>query len=372
MKVQGLLVLLTLSLLAGGVSTAHRPAQAGSAPSVWQVHDPIVHSNLAIFPVTASSSHTTKNYITLDEGLAAGTVKVTELGAGLVRRRPGTRPRPIPEQARVNQLALVNESDKALILLAGEIVTGGKQDRVIAKARIIPPGADPLPLDVFCVEPGRWSGALLAFGTLNLMASPKLREKAQVAKSQDEVWAAGRVTVGELAAASGEPSSGRASTSYAVVVENKALKERVDSTAATLQQDYEKALRHQLRGKNVVGVVVAVNGEVILADLFAERALFEKYWPKLLRSYVVEALSVPRVEHARASRDDAERFLAEQEGKQLIEVEPGEYRLVEVQHPRYAIFELSSLVEKSEPRLHFNKLRKETRTEPIRPLHRPR
>ena len=145
------------------------------------------------------------------------------------------------------------------------------------------------------------------------------------------------------------------------------LKRKIDSTAADLQQEYEKALRTQLRGKELVGVVVAVNGEVIWADLFAEPALFEKYWPKLLRSYVVEALSVPRVEHARATRDDAERFLAEQEGKQIIEVEPGEYRLLEVQHPRYAIFELTSLLEKAEPVLHFNKLRKEPTARPRLP-----
>ncbi|MBI4461836.1 MAG: hypothetical protein HY653_02920 [Acidobacteria bacterium] len=371
MKVRGLVILLGASLLAFGVFSAYHPAQASRIEPPWQVHEAIVHSNLAIFPVTSSTFHDTRNYITLDEGLTAGTVKVTELGAALVRRRPGVRPRPLPDRARVNQLVLINDSDKALILLAGEIVTGGKQDRVIAKDRVIPPGADPLPLDVFCVEPGRWSGVSVAFGTKSLMAAPNLREKAQVAKSQDEVWASGRQAAESVADAAGV-AGGVSSSSYAVMAEGE-LKRKIDSTAAALQQDYEKALRNQLRGKKVVGVVVAVNGEIIWADLFAEPALFEKYWPKLLRSYVVEALAVPRVEHARASRQDAEHFLTEQEGKQLIEVEPGEYRLVEVEHPRYAIFQLSSLLEKAEPLLHFNKLRKETvRPESIRPLHRPR
>jgi len=34
----------------------------------------------------------------------------------------------------VNRLVLVNNSKRPLLLLAGEIVTGGKQDRVIGKA----------------------------------------------------------------------------------------------------------------------------------------------------------------------------------------------------------------------------------------------
>jgi hypothetical protein len=57
----------------------------------------------------------------------------------------------------VNQLVLVNRSKRPLLLLAGELVSGGKQDRIIAKDRIVAPGAEPLPLDVFCVEHGRWS-----------------------------------------------------------------------------------------------------------------------------------------------------------------------------------------------------------------------
>ena len=59
---------------------------------------------------------------------------------------------------------LVNNSKRPLILLAGEIVTGGKQDRVIGKDRIIPAESDPIDLGVFCVEPGRWTGSSDRFG----------------------------------------------------------------------------------------------------------------------------------------------------------------------------------------------------------------
>ncbi|MEI9970328.1 MAG: DUF6569 family protein [Terracidiphilus sp.] len=56
----------------------------------------------------------------------------------------------------VNTLVLVNHSKRPLLLLAGEIVTGGKQDRIVAKDRIVPADADPIDLGVFCIEPGRW------------------------------------------------------------------------------------------------------------------------------------------------------------------------------------------------------------------------
>jgi len=47
----------------------------------------------------------------------------------------------------------------------------------------------------------------------------------------------------------------------------------------------------ELRERNAVGVVVAVDGRLIWADLFASTALLEKYWPKLIRSYAAGSLT---------------------------------------------------------------------------------
>jgi len=366
--------LLALLLVAGTATGPLAMSRIAPTPESyrWQTHEPVVYSNLALFPVTTAYTNNSSGYITLDEGLATGEVEVSELGA-LVRCRPHTR---CAGQAQVNTLALVNRSQKALILLAGEIVTGGKQDRVISKDRLVLPGAEPLPLDVFCVEPGRWHGASAAFEGKSFMAAPSVREKAAVAKNQQEVWdATGRVRQGMAAAAPQAAQQDlQRSSSYAQLERSEALKGRIDAATGALQQDYERALRGALRGKNIIGVVVAINGEVVWADLFADAALFERYWPKLLRSYVVEALSVPAIEHARATAADAQRFLLEQNGREISETEPGQFRLRQVDHPRYSVFELMSLFEKNEPLVHFNKLRKE-RIEypgPIRPLQRPR
>src|SRR5208283_6126627 len=112
---------------------------------------------------------------------------------GLARTRDG-RPVAVPEYsggASVNQLVLINRSKRPLLLLAGELVSGGKQDRIIAKDRIVAPGSEPLPLDVFCVEHGRWSSGS-QFTAAKTMVHPSVREQAAVNQSQPRVWASVR------------------------------------------------------------------------------------------------------------------------------------------------------------------------------------
>jgi hypothetical protein len=83
----------------------------------------------------------------------------------------------------VNTLVLVNHSKRPLLLLAGEIVTGGKQDRIVAKDRIVPADADPIDLGVFCIEPGRWTESSANFGAAgksalkSFMVQPEVRER---------------------------------------------------------------------------------------------------------------------------------------------------------------------------------------------------
>src|SRR5438552_15284236 len=110
----------------------------------------------------------------------------------MVRGRDG-RPVLIPQTtgASVNQLVLVNRSKRPLLLLAGELVSGGKQDRVIGKDRIVPVGAPPLPLDVFCVEHGRWTGSS-QFAAAKTIVHPRVRERPAVDQKQTEVWDAVR------------------------------------------------------------------------------------------------------------------------------------------------------------------------------------
>ena len=179
---------ITLLVLAAIVVPCLLQAGEVSQPSGFSLLDPIRSGNLTVFPVVANKSYDTAQFLTLDEGIRSGDVVVTEAGQaqGLIRRRPGYRltPYPIRDNA-VNQLVLINNSNRPLLLLAGEIVTDGKQDRVIGKDRIVPAESDPVDLSVFCVEPGRWTAAAgkpnfdnTASGGMAVLASPAVRATA--------------------------------------------------------------------------------------------------------------------------------------------------------------------------------------------------
>ena len=188
-----------LMLVAIGVVVS-RPVKGGEVGiSRYQVLDPIRHGNLTIFPVVASTSHDTHAFLTLDEGLRSGDVIVSEAGSVSPLVRPRHDGRVWHERrgdgAEVNRLVLVNNSKKPLLLLAGEIVTGGKQDRIIGKDRLVPAESDPIDLSVFCVEPGRW---VAASGNYNFkapavgvasgaMVQPSVRSKAMSDKDQARV-----------------------------------------------------------------------------------------------------------------------------------------------------------------------------------------
>ena len=193
-------------------AVAHAPATPGASPepdpspaaeNSWRLLPGITYENITLFPVVSSAGADTSMFLTLDEGLASGEVVVTEQGSGGLFRSEGRAPRPdFNRGAAVNQLVLINRSKRPLLLLAGELVSGGKQDRIIGKDRIVPVGSEPLPLDVFCVEHGRWSSGS-RFSAAKTMVHPSVREQAALAKDQNFVWNAVRAGSTAQSAVSG-------------------------------------------------------------------------------------------------------------------------------------------------------------------------
>jgi len=326
----------------------------------WRLLDPVTYENITIFPVVSSVEHDTGIFLTLEEGLSSGEVVVSEEGGqGLARTRDG---RPITPAYNsgpsVNQLVLVNRSKRPLLLLAGELVSGGKQDRIIAKDRIVAPGAEPLPLDVFCVEHGRWSSGS-QFTSANTMVHPSVREQAAVKQSQTEVWGSLRAgtTAAAPAAVAGQPAPPRArisadaiseaveveapTQSYTKIYKGSRVGTSVDSFVDEVQRRFHRTTSG-LKGERVVGVVVAYGGEVAWSDIFASGDLFDHYWNKLLRSYAVEALARPTLRET-ADRDDAREFLRRLGGMERQESEPGVYRWLEITEGRYSQIELEAL-----------------------------
>ena len=358
----GVVVIATFGGLAFVWAAPHSSKASQRPEGDWRILDPISYENISIFPVVSGSSQDTSSFLTLEEGLASGEVIVSERGAtGMVRRRGDLRPIVVPQYdsgASVNQLVLINRSKRPLLLLAGELVSGGKQDRIIGKDRIVPAGAEPLPLDVFCVEHGRWTGSSAQFNASKTIVHPSVREQAAVEKEQTQVWAA--VTNGSSAKPPARSSAAPApaprlsvealadtisseapTQSYQKIYEGTRVGGSVDSFVDQLQRRFARATSG-LKGERVVGVVVAYGGEVAWSDIFASSDLFHQYWSKLLRSYAVEALARPTLRET-ASPDDAREFLRRPNGREVQETEAGVYRWREITEGPLALIELDAL-----------------------------
>jgi hypothetical protein len=321
----------------------------------WRLLDPVTYENISIFPVVSSNSQDTSPFLTLEEGLSTGEVLVREQGSEVIVRGRDGRPVPVPPYnngASVNQLVLINRSRRPLLLLAGELVSGGKQDRVIGKDRIIPAGAPPLPLSVFCVEHGRWTG-VSQFAAARTIVHPSVRERAAVDQKQAEVWDAVRSgTTAKAAPASPAPrmsmqdiqgaidTNGR-TEAYEKIYQSRAVGVSIDDFVEEVRVRFARATSG-LKDERVVGVVVAYGGEVAWSDIFASGDLFDHYWNKLLRSYAVEALARPTY-RAVASRENAKSFLRRLNGRETEETEPGVYRWREIAEGHLAQIELDAL-----------------------------
>jgi hypothetical protein len=238
----------------------------------------------------------------------------------------------------VNRVLVLNQSDQPLYLMPGEIIVGGDQDRAIGAEMVIQPSDVPVPINVFCVEHGRWGGrgaenvtllgnAEALEGNLSLVISQSesiedaadeadrgkfiatagsLNKPARLAvqdsKNQSLVW---EKVAEENAKADVQQSSGAFTGQY------------VEEEAVQRLKPYVDALHHPVIETNqIVGVIVAVSGEVEMVDVFESTPLFSKLWPKLLKSYAVDAANARDAgQDASAdiacSREDACQFLLE-------------------------------------------------------------
>ncbi len=314
---------------------------------------PISHKNLTIFPVFSKTAKTDDRYITLDDGLAAGTVEIYEIGSDGRRMRNVNANAPaqpaVPEEnvaapasqsdvasndpnlsdpfagseqvgvnvssAEVNRLMLVNRSGKPLYLMPGEVIVGGSQDRTIANEHIIASSDKPVSIDVFCVEHGRWgsrdgsAGESVIAGVANSnravgfdpVAARALSEKAQKglfvlsagnlnkaarlavqdAGDQGKVW--------EEVAQTIQPGTvvGMSAPSYST---GSFTANFASADVAMQLEPYLTVLYKPVAERdNVVGVVVAINGKIEAVDVFESTPLFRKLWPKLLKSYALDA-----------------------------------------------------------------------------------
>jgi hypothetical protein len=216
------------------------------------------HENLTLFPLTGPVS-AGRSYSLLEDAIRTGQVKVQEKDGG-----------------QVNTVRMKNTGKTYVFGISGEIVSGARQDRMLQDDVLLPPVSGWLDVPVYCTEHGRWAGTS-SFGTKGQMVAGNVRERAAKTRSQGEVWAA----VDEARSALKVETPTQA---FAKVYEDKDVQEQARPYIEKLDGLPDIV-------PNAVGVAVAVGGRLVCVDVFGSPALFQKMWPKLLNSYVIDAMT---------------------------------------------------------------------------------
>ena len=341
-------------LLAGSVAIAEPPRKVSpqNKEREWVVGEAIIHGNLSIFPVSSRTPKEEDRFLTLAEGLKAGTVEVSELGANQAPGNDRQTPRQ-PSQAgnrvrqaneadnvsnsgnEVNTLLVVNKSKQPLYLMPGEILLGGDQDRAVAQEVVIAPGQKPVPIAVYCVEHGRWGRrdpqelrAYLQEATANAAAAESVAlatggagDAVKQANSGKFIGSLGSLSKKGRVAVQGAKNQGRVWDEVAEENDKGGVKSKsgaftgnyAEAEAVKRLEPYLEKLQKPVAGtKNVLGVIVAINGKMESTDVFESTPLFKKLWPQLLKSYALDAANTPPTKTSKASqREDAQAFFDE-------------------------------------------------------------
>jgi hypothetical protein len=206
----------------------------------------------------------TLGYLTLDEGLSRGLLEVTEVNDG----------------GSVPTLKVANKADTMAFLMAGEQLSGGKQNRVL-NASIMVPAHGELPIPVSCVERGRWAYRSARFGSAGSSSHSALRHLMHK-------------HVTESYRASGTPTSKQGEVWREV--DRKLTESCSDAQTHVLQQVYEDTERvlADVAGQlpppeGAAGAVFAYGGRIVGFDLFDQPPTLARLWPKLIRAYAIDA-----------------------------------------------------------------------------------
>ena len=239
--------------------TSSTTEQVSSDLRGLKVADPIKYKNLMIFPLIAQAVKRS-DYVTLDQAMEYGWLKIREIDGG-----------------EVNAVELKNAGDKIVFIMTGEMLIGAKQDRMLREDVLVPPKSGWLRIPVYCVEHGRWLSVSASFKSAGEFAPNELRSRAKITEDQSQVWDAITSSQERLGIYSGTST-----------VQANYQDERVKQELAEYTEHLEKVPR---LNKNTVGIVAAAGGRIICVDIFADNDLLLKFWKKLIRSYVMDAMS---------------------------------------------------------------------------------
>jgi hypothetical protein len=331
--------------------------------SAYRVSGPYTSANLSVFLIHGPNRIQGKNFLTLAEAL--------EQKKAIVH-----------ETQSVNELAVENVSpDKEIFVQSGDIVKGGKQDRLLAYDLIVPPQSGNVPIVAFCVEAGRWQpragekadqfdASLNALPTKELkLAAKSLSGQGQGAgisgqgqsnnasvgrtgnslnarmrpEGQSAVWMEVAAFQRKLKMnLNSEVQANESKSSLELTLENKKVQEAAEK--------YFRELLPAIDGKSdVIGYAFAINGKLNSAEIYAAHSLFAKLWPRLLRASAMEALADQQKgsKVAPPTEEAVAKFLADAEKAKAVSQEVTKRVLLHVKETKPTLlFETRDLDQK--------------------------
>jgi len=289
-RMLALLGILALFLMLPAFGTGPAARADGDNPvsslmGALEVGKPVSHKGLTIIPVYTRKVFNRNDYVTLEEALKMKGIEISEVEGG-----------------RVPQVKISNLSKNVLFLMGGEILTGARQDRILAQDVLLAPGTKNLMVPVFCVEQGRWTITSQNFYSKSNLGTYQLRAKAteKAPAAQSEIWSEVQSQNSRLNVASG-------TNAYQDAYDKQENKAAIAGIERKMNDDLRLA-------DDTVGVVIGLGGRVVSLDIFANAALFKKQWPKILRSSALSALQGDP--SGQVSQKDAADFLKGLAGKE--------------------------------------------------------
>ena len=244
------------------------------------------HEKLRLYPIIASETFTNANkdigkFTILKDAIEDKKIIITEVGATDIA--DSTQVQSINAErdvsGSVNTLFAKNTSQDTIFIMAGEVVKGGKQDRVIGQDVVIAPGEE-TNLSAFCVERSRWttkeSNAGQFTGYFNVL-SMDIRKTVTTEQSQQEVW--NKV---------GKHTTMNAAQSETESYTNLANAEEYQTELAAYINAFQDAFKNNER---ILGVIAVTGNEIMGVDIFATHDLFITNYQNLLHSYVGNAIT---------------------------------------------------------------------------------
>lgn len=241
--------------------------QSYSKQEVAQIENDFTLDKLRLYPIKAKQNYhdaykDVEDFISLEIALKKSYIVISE----------------VSNSGNVNTLKVKNNSNFTIYGLAGEVITGGKQDRILGDDVIIKPNEEKY-VTAFCVERNRWSQAATGndFKGYYNVSSNTVRKAAVVDKNQSKVWK----NVEEVVVKQNAKTS---TGTYAALKNNEAFNDKKEAYLKHFKNKWAK-------NKDVIGVIAVSGNKVIGCDIFATHQLFNNSYNNLLHAYISEALT---------------------------------------------------------------------------------